>query len=790
MITCNHKSKLCNGILLLIFLFLSSCRPTRYIKPYQALLTRVKISGTVRELNEQSSSYIKQKPNRRFLLALYNTFNTRGGKYKPADRIKSGIGEEPVIYDTTLTEQSTHQIQLFLKDNGYFNATVSYQTTQRKKRAYIVYTINPDKPFRISNLNSSIQDTSLKQLFALNASANLIKTGQIYKASVLDDEQTRLNSLYRENGYYRFTRQYIRFIVVDTLHNNTVGITEIVDNPDSGQHRKYYLDSVKLTIHPDTNSSNLKKLTDPQRILKSGLYYNDPYARFKPIISRNTIYLEKNHLFRMKDQLVSYNRLSELGVFREIKIGYKESQRDTAARLVALVDVTERKKLSVTLGADGNFNESFFGINPTATYTDRNFFKGAEVFELRIGGTVNNTLQKRDENVYDRREFSAQASLTYPFLLIPFYNARMGREGDLPHTTISTRYNYVYQPLYKRQEFSTTLSYIFDDTRRSIHTITPVEATVLKANLDPTFRALFTEYGNLSRLQSFTSSLIFGSQYNYERNAYLLRTHASFFYLNANIEVVGNSLALLDHLLPAAGTARDNGKLVGLPYYQYVKPELDLRFYHTVGANGEIIFRFNPGLAYAYGKTTDLKSIPFDRQFFVGGPNSIRGWLTRQLGPGSYISKINPDSVQIDIQRRAIDQTGEVKLEGNVEYRFDLSRNFFEHKLSGATFVDFGNIWLLRADAGRPGGNFQFDKFLKQVALGTGFGLRYDLGFFIFRFDVGLKLYDPIFAGTDGWVFKYIGNKNFQSNYLKQFGDDLTGGYHFLSYNFGIGFPF
>lgn len=790
MTTCIDKSKLCNGILLLILLFLTACRPTRYIAPYQALLTRVKIHGPVKELNDQAASYVRQKPNRRFLLTLYNTFNTQNGHYKPASRIREGIGEAPAIYDTTLTERSTRQIQLFLKDNGYFDAKVDYTTIQRHKRAYVTYNLNPQRPFRVAGLSTLIQDTALNRLYRGNASSNLIKTGKIYTAANLDDEQTRLNTLFRENGYYRFTKQYIRFLVVDTLHNHTVGITEIVDNPDSGMHQKFYLDSITLTIHADTNNRSLTKLADTSKRLPSGLRYVDPYGRFKPIIARNTIYLEKAHVFSLKDQLVSYNRLSELGVFREIKITYKESRTDSVPRLEAMIDVTERKKLSVALGIDGNFNNSFYGVSPTATYTDRNFFKGAEVFEFRVGGTLNNTLHQRDEGVYNRREFSIQASLTYPFLLIPFYHARMGREGNLPHTTLSARYNYVFQPLYNRREYSATLAYIFDDTRRSIHTVTPVEATLLRANLDPVFRRLFTTYGNLSRLQSFTSSIIFGSQYNYERNAYLLRAHADFVYLNANIEVVGNTLALADHLLP--GRHKDTGTLLGLPYYQYIKPEIDFRLYRKIGASGELIFRFNPGVAYAYGKTTDLKSVPFDRQFFVGGPNSVRGWLTRQLGPGSYISKIssNPDSLQIDIQRRAIDQTGEVKIEGNVEYRFDITRDFFEHRLSGAGFVDYGNIWLLRADSGRPGGNFQFNKFLRQLALGTGFGLRYDLGFFVFRFDIGLKLYDPIYASTDGWVIKSFGSKNFQREYLSRFGDDHTGGYHFISYNFGIGFPF
>jgi outer membrane protein insertion porin family len=270
------------------------------------------------------------------------------------------------------------------------------------------------------------------------------------------------------------------------------------------------------------------------------------------------------------------------------------------------------------------------------------------------------------------------------------------------------------------------------------------------------------------------------------------------------LEIVGNTLSLLDKYFPKKG-GQSNGQILGLPYYQFVKPELDFRVYRTLGANSLLVFRLAPGLAYAYGRIDSLKSVPFDRQFFVGGPNSLRAWSARQLGPGSFL-RIIPTSTSITqdtaaliaSQLRGLDQTGEIKLEGNVEYRFLITSDFFGRKLSGASFVDFGNIWLVRPDPTRPEANINFKNVFRQIAIGTGLGIRYDLSFFIFRFDVGVKLYDPIFSNGDGWVIKKFASQAFKDEYLNTYGGRNSAGnplssslgYHFVTYNFGIGLPF
>ena len=754
------------------------------------------------ELNEKALTYLKQKPNRKFLLALYNTFNTTKGHYKDSTKIRKNIGEEPVIYDSILTILSTTELRNFLKDQGYFDATVTYNTRFNKKRnrAYINYTAYPQSPYIISSFKDSIQDTDLRKIYHNFLSGSFIQTGKIYSADDLEAEQGRVNDIFRENGYYKFSRQYVRFLVFDTLKTHQVHLQLIVDNPDSDIHRKYYMDSVLLTVHADHDIRNTIVSKDTLD-LKNHRYFFDAYNKFRPKITRNTVYFKNGDIFRNSDQQITYRRLAQLGVFRQIKIDYKEFKKDS---LNALIEVTQSKKLSLSLSGEGTLNQDFYGLNTNIIYSDHNFFKGAELFEYKIGGTLNQNFPDHT-NIYNRKEFTTQASLQFPLLLLPFYHPTMGKHGDLPHTKILAGYSYITQPLFNRREYLTSLSYQFQDTRAKIHTITPIEITLLNAYLDPGIVKKFDSTGNRSRLQSFTSSIIAGSTYNYEQNGYLLRSHQNFVYFNGHLELVGNTLSLIDRYFPSKQN-RANGKLLGLPYYQFVKPEFDFRWYKTVGANGTLVFRLSPGIAYSYGKSDSLQSVPFDRQFYVGGPNSIRAWPSRQLGPGSYLRPIpaastpQQDSLAgIASELRALDQTGEVKIEGNIEYRFLITSNFFGRKLSGASFVDFGNIWLSRNDATRPGANFNFHDFGKQIAIGTGVGIRYDLSFFIFRFDVGLKLYDPIFSNTDGWVIKHFGSDTFRNQYFDQFGgiDSKTHNlvpnvstYRWVTYNFGIGFPF
>lgn len=273
-------------------------------------------------------------------------------------------------------------------------------------------------------------------------------------------------------------------------------------------------------------------------------------------------------------------------------------------------------------------------------------------------------------------------------------------------------------------------------------------------------------------------------KYAYSLNADKLLQNRSFVYFRGNIDIAGNLLQGITRLM---GKQRgpESGRVLGLPFTQYVRPEIDLRWYKSLGAESQLVTRVNIGVGYAYGNST---AIPYEKLFYAGGSSGVRAWQARTLGPGNY----NREVILTQEARAAafgFDQLGQMKIEANLEYRFVLANKFFGGKLNGATFLDAGNIWNIASGNLQPQTYFKLDQLGNQIALGTGLGFRYDVQFFVFRFDVGLKLKDPQFAPSEQWVISkfFSGGKTFKANYLATHSPDR---YRFVQYNFGIGMPF
>ena len=261
---------------------------------------------------------------------------------------------------------------------------------------------------------------------------------------------------------------------------------------------------------------------------------------------------------------------------------------------------------------------------------------------------------------------------------------------------------------------------------------------------------------------------------------------SNFLFFSGNAEIAGNTASLISRL----GNKKNNNDqrlIFGVPYSQFTKLETDVRLYRHLGKENQIVFRLNPGFGYSYGNT---QTLPFDKQFFAGGSSGVRAWQARTLGPGNYNRAILAnDTVRTNL--RNLDQLGDIKLEGNIEYRFKLLDNFYGTKVKGATFIDFGNTWLLRKNNLQQGGEFKFSEFYNQTAIGVGLGLRFDVSFFVFRLDAGFKFKDPQFVGTEQYVYKYwfdkSGKKTFKDDYFISNGPDR---YSLSQIQFGIGLPF
>lgn len=776
--------------ILLLFLIFAGCNASRYLPQDQALVKKVKLEGVDKQFLETALTFVQSdiRPNSRQNLALYNIFNTRNGKYR-TDRIKV-IGEAPHVLDSSLLEISRVQIEKFLASKGYFNAKVKSDLKIKKQNAEIVFTADIGSEFKIKKISFEIEDTTVSALYLANrAKFTRLQEGKRFDSDTLAYEREQIYKLMKQHGYYDYVRQFVRFDVDSNLLNSEANLRLFLANPaNKSAHQTYTIDNSVLTISTSNGLNtglNLDTVT-----IDSQFHFVDYSRKFKAKPISRYIYLKKNNLYNIDNEEVTYDRLYDFNVFRNLKIEYQKSS-DSTFKLVPNYSITPLKKMSNRVEGEYTFNSGRNGFNIGNTYTNRNLFGGAEHLEIKAKyGIFFNA--DGSGNVFDRvfsRDLQLGANLVIPKLLVPFNIPLMGRNG-IPRTTISSS----FQLFDQRQAFSSRVfinSIIYDwvETKTKLHSFTPINIEFRKGKLDPVFRDSLIQRG--FELYVRTNDRRFfnlGSQYAFTSNAIKLNTYSNFLYFKGSIDAAGNSLGLLNKIVNFNVDNDGFRTILGLPYQQYLKTEIDLRYYWSFGGEKQLVARINPGVGIAYGNSDQLT---FEKNFFAGGSSGVRAWQARTLGPGIYNRAVLGSDGKADTLRanlRNLDQLGEIKMEGNLEYRFKIADNILNAKVKGATFADIGNVWRQKQTVENPGGEFKFNQFLGQLALGVGAGLRFDLNYFVFRLDAGIKVKDPQFTGSDQYVIKHLFNKKqFKLDYAETHRPDI---YRFVQYNFGIGMPF
>ncbi len=754
------------------------------------MVKKVKLEGVDNQFLETALTFVQSdiRPNSRQNLALYNIFNTRKGKYR-TDRIKA-IGEAPNVLDSSLLEISRVQIEKFLASKGYFNAKVKSDLEIKKQNAEIIFTADIGSEFKIRKISFEIEDTTVSALYLANRDKfTRLQEGKRFDSDTLAYEREQIYKLMKQHGYYDYVRQFVRFDVDSNLLNNEANLRLFLTNPvNKSAHQTYSIDNSVVTIF-NSNGLNAGLNTDTVTI-DSQFHFVDYSGKFNTKPISRYIYLKKNDLYNIDNEEVTYDRLYDFNVFRNLKIEYQKSS-DSTFKLVPNYSITPLKRMSNRVEGEYTFNSGRNGFNIGNTYTNRNLFGGAEHLEIKAKyGIFFNA--DGSGNVFDRifsRDLQLGANLVIPKLLVPFNIPLMGRNG-IPRTTISSS----FQLFDQRQAFSSrvfinSITYDWVETKTKLHSFTPLNIEFRKGKLDPVFRDSLIQRG--FELYVRTNDRRFfnlGSQYAFTSNAIKLNTYSNFLYFKGSIDAAGNSLGLLNKI---ANFNLDNDgfrTIMGLPYQQYVKTEIDLRYYWSFGGEKQLVARINPGVGIAYGNSDQLT---FEKNFFVGGSSGVRAWQARTLGPGNYNRAVLGSDGKADTLRanlRNLDQLGEIKMEGNLEYRFKIADNILNAKVKGATFADIGNVWRQKQTVENPGGEFKFNQFLGQLAVGVGAGLRFDLNYFVFRFDAGIKVKDPQFTGSDQYVIKHLFNKKqFKLDYAETNRPDI---YRFVQYNFGIGMPF
>lgn len=770
----------------LLTLIFSSCRSAKYLEDHQALVTDIDVIGVPADLKESASLYVANelRPNSPLYLTIYNLFNTRDGRYK-TDNIKN-VGEPPRILDSALVDLSANQITRFLQTQGYFDAEVETDIDIKNKKARIDFDANTGVPYTVERIERTYEDEAVRTVYDRQVAPHTrTATGRRYRADDLYDERERLYIAMRNEGYYRYLRQYMR-AGIDTIGKDAkADLSIVVANPDSGRHQVYHIDNVHVRIMRSDGVVN-EDATTEYTDSTLNITFQDYTGKFRLRPIARYAFLRNGSRYNLQEETLSYDRLYETNGFRSVKINYDDADSNT---LHMHYELTPRPAMSNQIEGEFIFSTGMSGINIANTYSHRNIFGGAELLEVRmrygvlfdprIDGSLSDKLFNND--------FQIGVNLIFPRILTPFRTRSVGRYG-LPRTTFSSSLQLFNQDnTYANRYLINTLNYSWFQAANIMHSFTPIVAEYRDGRLNADFAANLIEQGYLLYVQSNDRQYFgLGSQYAITYNMNKLTTQENFNFLRGAVDVSGNLLALASNVFDI-NTNEDGQRLIfGVPYLQYIKGELDYRWYRHLGGHRQFVFRMNGGVAVPYGNNSSL--LIFEKSFFAGGMNGIRAWQARTLGPGNYSRENVPEDLRLNL--RNLDQLGEIKMETNIEYRFRMLNNFLGAKLNGATFIDAGNIWRLREDPVlNPRGEFRADQFLSQIAIGTGFGLRFDMNYFVIRLDAGLKVKDPQFLGSDQWVIRHLFNnpRAFRQDYFERHRPDR---YSFIQYNFGVGMPF
>lgn len=800
----NNKQQVqIHTILLFILVFIAGCSSTKYIQDYQSIVKKVQIDSIAPQFEEQAYNYVQKdiRPSGGFGLnvATYNIFNTKNGKYRTSN-IKP-LGSPPPILDSTLVEISRTQIEKFLKSKGFFMAKVQSKIDVKDKVANLTFTANPGPAFIVNEITYDIPDTTIKNIY-LNKKKEFshLSIGMQYDEDSLAYEREQIYKTMRQNGYFDFDRPYVRYEPDSNQNASRVSIKLIIDDPldSTVKHKTYTIGETNIIIAPNSDGFTDSLILNKNKF--RGIRYTDLSGRFRrnPIVRYD--FLREGETFDIQKENLTYDRLYQLNVFKNVKIDYTKP-KDSSNKVEPVLLLIPQKRMSNRIEGEIPFNDGTVGFTLSNTYTNNNFLKGAERFQFQVkGGLQSRQIDGKSifQDIY-QRDFSVSASLSVPRLMIPFFVIpQMGKNG-MPFTTFSSSYLFALQKdITKRRIFINSISYDWVETKSKLHSFTPLNVeyrfgSVLIDTLDKSDYDKYLANKELLENNSYNIKLLgrkdftLGMKYAYTLNGDKLLENSSFVYFRGNIDIAGNLLQLLSSTFgkkhnPSLG---DYGTVLGLPFNQYTRPEIDVRWYLKLGGEKQFITRINAGVGFAYGNST---SIPFEKLFYAGGSNGIRAWQARTLGPGNYDRAVITSE---DARRSSygIDQLGQMRIEANFEYRYLLINKIMGGKLKGAAFVDMGNIWNISPGNPQPETYFKLDQLSKQIAIGAGIGLRYDVEFFVFRFDLGLKVKDPQFVGANQWVIgKFLnGGKAFKANYLLTHRPDS---YRFLQYNFGIGLPF
>ena len=772
-------------VALLMGVILSSCNVTRLIPSDTYLLQRVKVEEdksvprSERIKSDEVTKYIRQKPNKHFFGTdfyawIYLMANPERDSWW--NNLKRKMGEEPVLLNMRDTERSASNLKLYLDSRGYYSSKVTYlvDTTYRRKRAKVEYTLKQGSPYIISGISYDFRDHRLAPLILADTINTLLHKGEVFDISTLEAERERIALYLKDRGYYNFSVNNVEYLADTLAGGRKVGVKVIVKQNLEGydargeaiysNNETYRLRNIDIV--PNYNAVMAKSLQgyfdkfDSINYRGLNVLFRGKRPNVRPQVLRGAIPLYPERLYNFSQVNHTYSNLMAMGYFKSARINFTEvaaPKRDASSTTSPLqkqldceILCTPALQQGIKAELEAATTSSFYGLTAVLGYQNRNIFRGAEMLE--ITGTAGYEYMKAPNSKKKHAmEFGLAAGLSFPRFLLARHIARSGVVA--PKTKFELSYNYQDRPYYQRGLSSMSWVYSWRNRSNSSFVVRPIGINWVDVSyIDKKY---FNSLQNKYLKYSFESQLIVAISGSYFLNKKYKSAPNNSTTVRANVELAGNLLSGLEHLLSKPAAGKDYYELLGIRFSQYVRTDVNAAHKIMFGKVTALAARLYAGVAYAYGNSD---AVPFDRLFYAGGSNSMRGWAPRTLGPGSSPA---PTNVVYPTQ------LGDMKLEANLEFRFPIWGMFH-----GATFLDLGNIWYIgRKNVSYPDSSvFHINDFYKQLAFNTGIGLRLDIKFAILRLDWGIQLHNPNNPVGERWIHNFKWRNT--------------------SLNFGVGYPF
>lgn len=749
-----------------VIVLLSACSVEKYVPEGEYYLKDIKVTSD----NSYTKTVIKNYSLKDYNHQQLNTkwfgakvplkFYTLSGTDKKnwLSRWIRKIGEEPVLYDSLYAKASSEEMLHVLENAGFIHSSVDVRPNKKGKKVILNYDVTLGERYFINDINYDVADPFIDSIMSTPAVREkaLIESGEPLDINSLNAERSRITEYLRNNGFYKFTKEDIEY-VVDTIANSTMSDVTIrirlhQDNKKSQPelHHRYAIGDIAFLPETDGKIHFRKSFLSSHTLLRPGHLYNDS---------------------DVKNTYTNFSRLAGV-LFTTIKVKEREStvmidsaNTDThpTDTLDAEVTVTHTKPYSIGFDVDATNSAGDLGAAVSAIYTRRNIFRGCENFDIKVRGAYEAITGLEGYDGHNYFEIGVEGKLTFPTFLCPFVKKTWAVRHNAT-SEISLQYNLQNRPEFQRRVLTGVWRYRWNNQRKNIlHKFDLLEVNyVYMPWISQTFKQQYLDsIGKTNAILKYNYENILITKLGYTYTFNSLGSSQQIFGKNAwtlkfNVESSGNLLYGLTTAVHGKQNSLGQYTFCSIAYAQYVRGDFDFAKSWRIDRNNSLAFHAAFGIAFPYGNSTML---PFEKRYFGGGPNSVRGWAVRSLGPGCYSGA--------DHAINFLNQSGDIKLDLSLEYRANL---FW--KISGAAFIDAGNIWTIKSYADQPGGEFRFDRFYDQIAVSYGIGLRMNLSFFILRFDAGMKAINPAYTGRDHYPI-------YHPNFKRDF-----------AFHFAVGMPF